>query len=124
MNPIWAKSIWHSTPGSPSTTRTVVVLTRNPHRSTANRCNVRYGTTHPDRASSSSTFTMLNGSCASPPLTHFLICSSRSSSASHAAPCPFGRAGRTTATTAPSSSSDSASTPASRDRPSASAAWT
>ena len=63
--PIWAKSIWHSTPGSPSATRTVVAASaRNPHRSTANRCNVRYGTTHPCRASSSSIFTIDSGSAA------------------------------------------------------------
>ncbi len=44
MNPIWAKSICHSTPGSPSLMCIVVVdWTRNPHRSTANRCSVRYG---------------------------------------------------------------------------------
>jgi hypothetical protein len=73
MNPIWAKSIWHSTPGSPSATRTVVVLTRNPQRSTANRCSVRYGTRQPCRASSSSIFTMLNGSSPFPPATQDLI---------------------------------------------------
>jgi hypothetical protein len=33
------------TPGSPSATRTVVVFTPNPHRSTPNRCSVRCGTT-------------------------------------------------------------------------------
>lgn len=32
----------HSLPGSPSTTRTVVSLRPKPHRSVANRCNVRY----------------------------------------------------------------------------------
>ena len=62
MNPIWAKSIWHSTPGSPSTTRTVVVVTRKPQRSTANRCSVRYGTRTPCLTRSSSIFTMLNES--------------------------------------------------------------
>ncbi len=60
MMPIWAKSIWHSIPGSPSLTRTVVDLPPNPHRSTANRCRVRHGTTHPCRASSSSIFTIDN----------------------------------------------------------------
>lgn len=44
MVPINAKSIWHSTPGSPSATRTVEAFTRYPHRSVAKRCNVRYGT--------------------------------------------------------------------------------
>ena len=62
MNPICAKSIWHSTPGSPSVIRIVVDRIRNPHRSTANRCSVRYGTTQPCRASSSSIFTIDNGS--------------------------------------------------------------
>lgn len=46
-----AKPTWHSTPGSPSSTRTVVLFGRNPHRSVANRCS----TTHPPRASNSST---------------------------------------------------------------------
>ena len=104
-SPSWAKSSWHSTPGSPSTTRTVVAPTRNPHRSTANRCSVRYGTTTPRRASSSSIFTIDNGSCFCPstsaPRTQPRICSSWPSSASHDAPCPFGRAGRTASTTSP-----------------------
>ena len=49
------------------------------------------------------------------------ICSSWPSSASHDAPCPFGRAGRTASTTSPTSSSVTASGPASRDSPAASA---
>lgn len=80
--PIWAKSIWHSTPGSPSATRIVVVFTRKPHRSTANRCSVRYSTTHPERASSSLVFTIDNPSL---PI-QARICSSRADSASHDAP--------------------------------------
>ena len=56
------------------------IRTRNPHRSTANRCSVRYGTTTPRRASSSSIFTIDNGSCFRPststPRTQPRICSS------------------------------------------------
>ena len=55
MNP---KSTCNSTPGTPSATRTVDFAGRYPHRSVANRCNVRYGTTHPCRASNSSIFTI------------------------------------------------------------------
>jgi hypothetical protein len=51
ISPIRPKSSWHSTPGSPSATRTVARRRPNPHRSTANRCNVRYGTTTPRRVS-------------------------------------------------------------------------
>ena len=60
MNPIWATSIWHSTPGSLSKARIVVSLGRNPHRWTANRCNVRYRTLTPRRVSNCSTLTMLS----------------------------------------------------------------
>jgi hypothetical protein len=97
----------------------VVVFTPNPQRSTAKRCSVRYGTTQPDLASSSSTFTTDRPSPTQP-----RICSSRAASASQAAPCPFGRTGRTASTTAAISSSVSASTPASRTRPAAWAACT
>src|SRR5664279_1931402 len=62
MKPIWAKSIWHSTPGSPSNTRIDVPRARKPHSSDANRCNVRYGTIVPDRVSSTSIFTTDNPS--------------------------------------------------------------
>jgi hypothetical protein len=120
MKPIWAKSIWHSTPGSPSATRTVLALTRKPHRSTANRCKVRYGTTHPERASSSSTFTTESPSLT----TQVRICSSRPASTSHAAPCPAGRDGRTAVTTAATSSSSTAARAACRDKPAAWAACT
>jgi hypothetical protein len=41
ISPSRPKSIWHSTPGSPSATRTVGWRRPNPHRSTAKRCNVR-----------------------------------------------------------------------------------
>ena len=58
------------------------------------------------------------------PATQAVICSCRTSNRSHDPPCPFRRAGRTAATTAPTSSSVNASTPASRVRPSASAAAT
>ncbi len=70
-----------------SASRTVMFRTRKPHRSTANRCSVRYGTTTPCLASSSSIFTIDNDSCLcpsiSPPLTHARICSSWASSTSH-----------------------------------------
>ena len=122
--PSCAKSSWHSTPGAPSATRTVPGLTRNPHCATANRCNVRYGTRTPRRASNSSIFTTLNGSRPSPPLTQARICSSCASSSSHDPPCPSGRAGRTASTTWPTSSSVTAPTPTSRTRPAASAAAT
>ena len=127
-SPSWAKSSWHSTPGSPSATRTVVVRTPNPHRSTANRCSVRYGTRTPRRASSSSIFTIDNGSCfarrprrrsprpgsaprarAAPPTTR------RARSAGPAGPPP---------PPTPTSSSVTASTPASRASPAACAAST
>jgi hypothetical protein len=45
--PRCAKFIWHSTPGSPSATRNVGGRGPKPHRSEANRCNVRYGTSTP-----------------------------------------------------------------------------
>ena len=48
------------------------------------------------------------------------ICSSWPSRVSHDAPCPFGRTGRTASTTSPTSSSVTASGPASRDNPAAS----
>ena len=44
------QSSWHSIAGVPSATRTVAVHCPKSHRSTANRCNVRYGTTTPRRA--------------------------------------------------------------------------
>ena len=81
MKPMCAKSIWHSTPGSPSSTRTVVRVGRNPHSAVANRCNVRYGTLVPDRANRSSTFTSVL-----PSLTHPAISARRVANASHAAP--------------------------------------
>ena len=59
MNPIWAKSIWHATPGSPSPTRAVVSLAPNPHPPTANLCAVRYSTERPSRISSSCTLVAL-----------------------------------------------------------------
>jgi len=119
MKPICAKSIWHSEPGSPSSTRRVVPRARNPHSSAAKRCNVRYGTDVPDRVSSTSIFTIDR-----PSFTHLAISVFRTVSRSHAAPCPFGRAGRTAAITAPISSSDNAAKPASRVSPAVCAAST
>ena len=56
--------------------------------------------------------------------THFSMRSCLCCNASHAAPWPFGRSGRTAATTCPISSSHSCSTPPSRSRPAATAAAT
>src|SRR3954447_758869 len=68
-------------PGSPSATRTVPVRRPKPHRSTANRCNVRYGTTTPRR--SSLPCTLVN---CSPSSIRFRMSASTGSSRSHAAP--------------------------------------
>jgi hypothetical protein len=93
--PILPKSIWHSTPGSPSATRTVVPPPPpNPQHCTQNRCSVRYETTTPRRASRSPIFTTVR----SLP-THAVIRSCSACSSAHADPCPAGRTGRTAATT-------------------------
>ena len=83
QHPQVPKSIWHSTPGSPSATRTVAAVRPKPHRSTQNRCKVRYGTTTPRRSSSTAFFTT-----AGPSFTRATICSRQAASRSHACPCP------------------------------------
>ena len=113
--PRYPKSTCTSRPGGGSVTGTV---TRgrdddeNPHSAAANRASVRYGTATPRRSSSSPIFTSVR-SC----FTHPLMSPVTGTSNSHAAPCPAGRAGRTAATTAPSSSSVSCDSPPSRARP-------
>ena len=97
----------------------MVPATRNPHSATANRCNVRYGTAHPERVNSSSTFTIDR-----PSFTHPRICSRRPASRAQDGPWPSGRTGRTASTTAPTSPSSTASRPAPRDKPAACAAST
>ena len=100
-SPSRPKSIWHSTPGSPSATRTVAAARPNPHRSTANRCNVRYGTATPRRASLPSICHYRQPVASTQPRI-------RSSLGQQRLPrraVPAGRTGRTAATTAPISSS-------------------
>ncbi|WP_415624453.1 hypothetical protein [Mycobacterium xenopi] len=68
--PIRPKSIWHSTPGSPSTTGTVPAL-RRPRYSVhcvQYRCNVRWGTAVPRRSNRSQILTTVR-----PSSTHLTI---------------------------------------------------
>ncbi len=119
ISPRSPKSTCSSPPGGPSSTRVVSFVPAAPHRSAANRCSVRSATTTPCRASKMPIFTT-----GTSPLTHAVICSWRASSSAQPWPCPSGRAGRTTDTTCPISSSVSCPSPPSRDRPAATAALT
>jgi len=112
------------TPGSPSLTRTVVVLIRNPQRSTANRCRVRYGNhaSLPGEQLGDLHHRQRRLAIAAGHPPGDLLLPGEQQLARRAVPVRANRADR--ATTAPISSSLSASTPASRPRPSASAAAT
>jgi hypothetical protein len=82
MMPIRPKSAWSSEPGSPSATRTVVVLERPaPHRCAQKRWSVRSGTVTPRRASKSPIFATVRSFA-----THALMSSSWVRSNSHADP--------------------------------------
>src|SRR5215218_9087212 len=94
--------------GSPSATRTVGRRAPNPHRSVANRCIVRTGQLAVDVGQH-----QLVALDAVPDPA--LLDQQRS----HACPCPDLRAGRTAATTAPSSSSLNCPSPPSRTSPAA-----
>ena len=119
ISPRYPKSTCSSPPGGPSSTGVVTFFPPAPHRSAANRCSVRSATTTPCRASKIPILT--TGTSA---FTHPVICSRRASSSAHPWPCPSGRAGRTTDTTCPISSSVSCSPPPPRDKPAATAAST
>ena len=102
--PIRAKSIWHSIPGSPSTTGTVpaaaAALIVGAFLAVA--VQRALGTITPWRASRSPILTTVR-----PSSTHMLMRSWLAHNTSHADPNPWGRSGRTTATTAPINSSSS-----------------
>ena len=111
------KSTCSSSPGFPSATRTVGARRPKPSSSAQNRWSVRYGTTHPSRASRVSILVSRRSSS-----SQSVSCARRSSSAAHGRPWPPGRAGRTRSQTAPMSASSRLPTPAAGSKPASRAA--